>query len=418
MGVSLRYSANTSVPIFDQYVVAMFAKTLGVPVVSACPPVTLPTGWTLLSNCVWLLSDHDLMGSGDSACTQSNTCLTADAATCCAPDDTIVRDYMCTTTFKCFSPDLPNDRVMCNVAGCNCAQSSDCVDFATTLFPKCVDGPWEYVTSTLTDVPVVQEYQYFSNSVWYNPTESYYSTYYSEMVELVRGVGYGTTMLCVTGNPLLSLTTAGIGTTTFSSTFPATDPYSAATIVPSDALDVDGTSWEYAASVQLVVDFDRVIGSNVYRDSATFSRIAQTDIGTIQWCVGILFNESTRLILQECSVSTIRWYVDPITYRIHPSESPDLCITSTPTSGVHLLPCRPCAMGSEAANSGAVPFDPAEVRSTSVFEFGIDDGGVVVNATALTDPQASHPPPPTDYLSNADLPPSFFFARPCTHCHR
>lgn len=91
--LSRRYTTNTTINPFDRYYVAVFAKTLGVPIVSACPPALLPTGWAMLSNCIWSLVDTDNLGSPP--CTPSGTCVSSQATACCTPDDDYVADTDC-----------------------------------------------------------------------------------------------------------------------------------------------------------------------------------------------------------------------------------------------------------------------------------------------------------------------------------
>lgn len=83
--------------------------------------------------------------------------------------------------------------------------------------------------------------------------------------------------------------------------------------------------------------------------------------------------------------SVVRWYVDPISTQIHPSGNPDLCLTGLVDGSMHLWPCRPCAVGSEARRVSR-SYDPADVDATSAFRFGLDDNELL-NATALVDPE-------------------------------
>ena len=84
-----------------RYIYAVYAKTLGVPIVSACT-TTADTGWEMLSNCVHRLVDYDRLGGDD--CTATGKCLTASAATCCSTIAEITSDLECTTGYKCTIP--------------------------------------------------------------------------------------------------------------------------------------------------------------------------------------------------------------------------------------------------------------------------------------------------------------------------
>ena len=73
----------------------------------------------------------------------------------------------------------------------------------------------------------------------------------------------------------------------------------------------------------------------------------RTEISTTTWCIGAA-HFGAPLTVEPCANSTSRWYLDPVTYRIHPSQDPRFCLsTLPPATDVFLLPCRPCAHGTE-----------------------------------------------------------------------
>jgi len=154
------------IKLFCRYIIAVFAKTVGVPIVSACT-ASPDTGWELLSNCVHRLVDTNLLGGTN--CAASNTCLTADNPSCCSTSDVITEALECTTGYFCKFIQYPNSQTLCNTDACNCDSRNPCVALSGDL-PVCSPvSSWQYRNSTSLDVlPTFQDWQFYSNTVWYD----------------------------------------------------------------------------------------------------------------------------------------------------------------------------------------------------------------------------------------------------------
>jgi hypothetical protein len=299
------------------------AKTIGVPIVEACNGQDLDTGWSLLSNCVHELTDTDIIGSSG-VCTLLGQCLSATAATCCSPEAIIMPSTDCSVGYYCAYNPSPNDQLLCNTAGCNC----DALDECTTILydvPVCSPSTlYQYVNGS-TAIRVYQSWQFFGNGVWYTTNTAYDSTFFGPGTTTSRGIGFNNAIWTLSGDPttMTNLTNATLVVRNFSSiTATMGDPLRVVSVVPSDQLTETSTDWIYSSSVQLVFDFDRLVGSTAFN---AFSSAVAREITQIQWCVGV---SESKLIIEPCLTSAQRWYVDPITTLVHPAGNPLLCPTA------------------------------------------------------------------------------------------
>lgn len=262
--VDFEYTPTTTVPASDRYVVAVFAKTIGVPMVSACFRGGTPPSFRVLANCVWQLTDMDLLNQGlSSGCTATSQCVTAGSPVCCSPLDKYVADPDCSVGFRCGTKSFPNSQELCNVRMCNCDTASTCADAipGTAFTPALTTGVlacsipavglpagtgYPFRAFDGRPVHVVQEFQFYSGGgVWYAPTESYYSTFVDTTVTFVRGIGFRETLITIAGAPQQSISLAKVVAASFSTTVSPSSPLSTSvTVIPSDQVSSDSVQGE------------------------------------------------------------------------------------------------------------------------------------------------------------------------------
>jgi hypothetical protein len=207
---------------------------------------------------------------------------------------------------------------------CNVAA---CVDPPTNAL-TCIAPPWFAFNGTA--VAAVQDWQ-FGGSPWY-PTTQYYSTFYSTLVSFYRAVGHGELVLAVSPQRVLEAVNSTLAAP------PAPVVYSGS---------------------QLVIDYDRSAGA--------------------PGCVN-----ATTLAIENCSTAG-HWYLDDVTGRVHPSQSPGVCITLIEG---HLLlgPCRPCCVGTEqaAASTGAASSIVTVAPAAYAYAYRDGSAGVYLDLNSTT----------------------------------
>ncbi len=364
IAVSRRYTSERNISAINRYIVAVFAKAIGVPVVSSCGNAVLPPGFSRTANCALRLDDFDLFGPVNN-CTLSGKCLTATAPQCCSPIDVPTRQEACGIGYQCGSNPIPNDNRLCNMNACPPSSGVHLVD---SQFLQC-GSFWQFRTpSTLNPAYLFQEFEFSPSSLfeWYGPTvDTFYDSYNSDpRSNRVRAVGDRNLVLTVDTSTASSAPATLRSALVTAIPFP-TDarsdpghPLHLVAVVPRDRLSLSGESLRdflYSPSTQLALVFDRLLSSTHYQGERSISSSVRTEMGTTEWCVGVS-NTTALLVIEPCVNSTFRWYVDPVTNRIHPSKDRYSCISvpvashgmPTASAKAMLLPCRPCAVGFES----------------------------------------------------------------------
>lgn len=355
-----RYTVARNLTMTSRYIVAAVAKAIGVPIVASCGIAVPPPGFSRLANCALRLDDFDLFGPLGN-CTLSGKCLTAQAPQCCSPIDTPSPRDTCSLGYQCGANPIPNDNRLCNTVSCPFPLTVNLVD---SQFLQC-GSFWQYRDpTTLHPLYMFQEFEFSPSSTeqWYGPTvESFYDSYNGHFNNRVRAIGDRNLVLTIRA-PLVKSTLSGALVTAVP--FPTDHrtnighPYHLVTAVPSDRLSLSGKALRdflYSPSTQLALVFDRILSTPHFRNNLSLPQSVRTEMGTIQWCIGVS-NTTSLLVIEPCVNSSFRWYVDPVTNRIHPSRDPYSCITVSasshgtpvPSAKAMLLPCRPCAIGFES----------------------------------------------------------------------